>query len=208
MTARDLTERTPEETRAFADANLDKFYESVTPELKNHVTSLPKRITQISARPVIRLKEVLNTADQIFDHAGKFAACARGCGHCCHVSVPITQFEANYMGENLGITPVALKQSVKHELSEFGSHTPCPFLANGECSIYEVRPLTCRMHMNFDRDNYWCLHENWQKPEAEIPRPTIQPLIDAYHIVISNTKPIMADIRDFFPQGRATNVEK
>ncbi|MEQ1600088.1 MAG: hypothetical protein ABL880_12070, partial [Methylotenera sp.] len=118
-----MTARTPEETRLFADKQLDAFFESVTPELKNHVTSLPKRITQISARPVIRLKEVLNTADQIFDQAGKFAACARGCGHCCHVSVPITQFEARYMGENLGITPVELKQSVKHELGEYGSHT-------------------------------------------------------------------------------------
>jgi Fe-S-cluster containining protein len=201
-----MTARTLKETQAFADKQLDAFFESVTPELKAHVTSLPKRITQISARPVIRLKEVLNTADQIFDQAGKFAACARGCGHCCHVSVPITQFEARYMGENLGITPVELKQSVKHELSEYGSHTPCPFLANGECSIYEYRPLTCRMHMNFDRDNYWCLHENWQKPEAEIPRPTIQPIIDAYHMTISSVAPIMADIRDFFPQGRETNV--
>ncbi len=198
-----MVDRTREQTRQYADANLDKFFNSVTPELKAHVVSLPKRITQISARPVVRLKEVLSTADQIFDHAGKFAACARGCGHCCHVSVPITEFEARYMGEHLNIKPVELKQSIRHELSEYGSHTPCPFLANGECSIYEVRPLTCRMHMNFDRDNYWCLHENWQKPEAEIPRPTIQPLIDAYHMVISNTKPIMADIRDFFPHGKA-----
>ena len=194
--------RTPEETRQYADAKLDEFFESVTPALKAHVVSLPKCITQISARPVVKLKEVLNTADQILDHAGKFAACARGCGHCCHVSVPITQFEARYMGENLGIKPVELKQSIKHELAEYGSHTPCPFLQQGECSIYEHRPLTCRMHMNFDRDNYWCLHENWQKPDAEIPRPTIQPLIDAYHMTISQVAPIMGDIRDFFPNGK------
>ena len=106
------------------------------------------------------------------------------------------------MGENLGIKPVELTQSIKHELAEYGSHTPCPFLQQGECSIYEHRPLTCRMHMNFDRDNYWCLHENWQKPDAEIPRPTIQPLIDAYHMTISQVAPIMGDIRDFFPNGK------
>jgi Fe-S-cluster containining protein len=203
-----MTDRTQEQTRQYANIKLDEFFNSVTPELKAHVVSLPKRITNISARPVIRLKEVLNTADQIFDHAGKFAACARGCGHCCYVSVPITQFEARFMGDNLNIKPIELKQSIKHELSEFSSHTPCPFLVNSECSIYEYRPLTCRMHMNFDVDNYWCLHENWQKPEAEIPRPTIQPLIDAYHMTISNVEPIMADIRDFFPQGGATNGVK
>lgn len=196
-----MTGRTPEQTRLYADKQLDAFFNSVTPQLKAHVVSLPKRITNISARPVIRLKEVLKTSDQIFDHAGKFAACARGCGHCCHVSVPITQFEAQYMGDNLNIKPVALNHSIKHELSEYGSLTPCPFLKQGECSIYEFRPLTCRMHMNFDVDNYWCLNENWNKPEAEIPRPTIQPLIDAYHITISKVAPIMGDIRDFFPNG-------
>lgn len=202
MTTSAKSNRTPEETRQFANAQLDEFFNTVPAEVKAHVVSLPKRITQMSVRPVIRLKEVLATADQIFDHAGKFAACARGCGHCCHVHVPITQFEARFMGENLGITPVELKQSVKHERTAFGSHTPCPFLKNGECSIYAFRPLTCRMHMNFDRDNYWCLHENWQKPDAEIPRPSIQPVIDAYHMTMSNVAPIMADIRDFFPLGK------
>jgi Fe-S-cluster containining protein len=197
-----MSQRRPEQTRQYADVKLDEFFKSVPPELKKHVVTLPKRIKEISARPVIRLKEVLSTADQIFDHAGKFAACERGCGHCCHVSVPITQFEAIYMGENIGILPIKQKQTVKHELNEYGSHTPCPFLNQGECSIYEFRPLTCRMHMNFDMDNYWCLHENWNKPEAEIPRPTIQPIIDAYHTLISNVEPIMADIRDFFPHGK------
>ena len=197
-----MASRTPAETRAYAEPNLDKFFNSVSPELKAHVVSLPQRISKMNARPVIKLKEILNTADQIFDYAGKFAACARGCGHCCHVSVPITAFEAQYMGDKLGIEPREVTQNKRPDLKNFGSHTPCPFLANGECSIYELRPLTCRMHMNFDVDNYWCLHENWQKPEAEIPRPTIQPLEDAYHQLMSSTKQeIVADIRDFFPNG-------
>lgn len=71
-----MTVRTPEETRQYADAKLGECFESVTPALKAHEASLPKRITQISAWPVVKLKEVLNTANQIFDHMGKFAACA------------------------------------------------------------------------------------------------------------------------------------
>jgi len=195
--------RTPAETRACADQNLDKFFSTVSPELKTHVVSLPQRLAKMNARPVIKLVEVLNTADKIFDHASKFAACARGCGHCCYVSVPITEFEAHYIGDKLGLKPNEVKQNKRSDLKVFGSHTPCPFLHNGECSIYEVRPLTCRMHMNFDVDNYWCLHENWQKPEAEIPRPTIEPLEHAYHQLLSQTKQqIVADIRDFFPNGK------
>jgi uncharacterized protein len=202
-----MAERTPQETQAFANQQMDAFFEGVSPELKAQVVSLPKRVKQVSAVPVVRLQEMLKTADAIFDFAGNFAACARGCGHCCHVSVPITAMEAKWMGERLGVQPMEVKQSIRHNLGEFGSHTPCPFLANGECSIYEVRPLTCRMHMNFDRDNYWCLHENWQKPDAEIPRPTIQPLIDAYHQVTASER-VMADIRDFFPQGKLTGKQK
>lgn len=200
-----MTDRTLEQTRQYAEPNLDKFFNSVTPELKAHVVSLPQRISKMNARPVVKLKEVLNTADQIFDHAGKFAACARGCGHCCYVPVPITEFEARYIADNLNIKPVEVSQSKRHSLKEFSGNTPCPFLKNGECSIYEFRPLTCRMHMNFDADNYWCLHENWQKPEAEIPRPTIQPLIDAYHQLMSAAKQqTVVDIRDFFPNGKGT----
>jgi uncharacterized protein len=204
-----MADRTPAETRAYANVKMDEFFVSVPNELKAHVVSLPQRLSKMNARPVIKLVEVLNTADKIFDHAGKFAACARGCGHCCHVSVPISEFEARYMGDKLGIKPNEVKQSRRPDLREFGSHTPCPFLTNGECSIYEVRPLTCRMHMNFDRDNYWCLHENWQKPEAEIPRPTIQPLEEAYHQLMNQTKQqIVADIRDFFRHGLGTNATK
>jgi Fe-S-cluster containining protein len=201
-----MAERTPQQTRDFANAQMDAFFETVPSALKTRVVSLPQRIGNMNTRPVIKLKEVLSTADQIFDHAGKFAACARGCGHCCHVSVPITEFEAQFIADGLGIKAQPVKQSIRRDLKSFGSHTPCPFLKNGECSIYEVRPLTCRMHMNFDRDNYWCLHENWMKPEAEIPRPTIQPLEQAYHMLQSK-QPMIADIRDFFPEGRGENAK-
>jgi hypothetical protein len=197
-----MSERTPEQTQTYASKNLDDFFGSVSPELKERVVSLPKRIAKMNARTVIKLHEVLDTADQIFSHAGNFAACARGCGHCCHVSVPITEFEAQYISDHIHIAAVKVKQTIKHDLGEFSSDTPCPFLVNSECSIYEARPLTCRMHMNFDVDNHWCLHENWKKPEAVIPRPTITPLIDAYHLLPGSNKPIVADIRDFFPNGK------
>lgn len=194
-------ERTLEQTQAYATKNLDDFFASVPPTLKEHVVSLPKRIATMNARTVIKLHEVLDTADKIFAHAGSFAACARGCGYCCHVSVPITEYEAQYISDNIHVPAVKLKHNIRHEHKEFSSNTPCPFLVNSECSIYEFRPLTCRMHMNFDVDNYWCRHENWNKPKAVVPRPTITPLIDAYHLLSGHNKHIVADIRDFFPNG-------
>lgn len=199
-----MTEFSLEQRRALASDKLDRFFGSVPADLRTRVTSLPKRIAQMNARLSVKLQEVLRTADLIFAHAGQFAACARGCGHCCHVHVPIADFEAHYIGDHIGVAPVALKQGIRHDRMEFSGKTPCPFLNNGECSIYESRPLTCRMHLNFDIDNFWCLHENWNKPEAFIPRPDITPLMEAYHLLGGKAQPVVADIRDFFPHGGRT----
>jgi len=199
-----MTEFPLEQKRAMASDKLDRFFSSVPAELRERVTSLPKRISQMNARISVKLQEVLRTADLIFAHAGKFAICARGCGHCCHVHIPIADFEAQYMGGHIGTAPAALKQSIHRNRMEFSGKTPCPFLSQGECSIYECRPLTCRMHLNFDIDNTWCLHENWNKPEAAIPRPDITPLMEAYHLLAGKTQPVVADIRDFFPHRKAT----
>jgi Fe-S-cluster containining protein len=103
------------------------------------------------------------------DHAQKFAACRMGCGHCCYVSVPITDFEARYIGEKINTAPAPVKHSIRRNLTEVSGKTPCIFLKDNACSIYEFRPLTCRIHMNFDIDNYWCLHENWSHPDAAPP---------------------------------------
>lgn len=199
-----VAEYTPEQRRELASEKLDSFFGSVPPELKERVNSLPARISKMNARTAVKLQEVLRTTDELFAHADGFVACAKGCGHCCHVSVPIADFEARYIADNIGITSVVLTRSIRHALSEFSENTPCRFLQDGACSIYEVRPLTCRLHVNFDVDNYWCLHENWKKPEAIIPRPTIHALISAYQLLGGQAQPIVADIRDFFPNGKAT----
>jgi Fe-S-cluster containining protein len=199
-----MSELTPEQRRKHGEANLDEFFRTVEPGLKAHVVSLPQRISKMNARRDIKLTEVLNTADRIMGHAEKFAACRMGCGHCCYASVPITDFEAKYIGEKINTAPAPIKQSIRRNLNEFSGKTPCHFLKDESCSIYEFRPLTCRIHMNFDIDNYWCLHENWNNPEATIPKPTIDALTTAYHQLGDKLKPVVADIRDFFPNGKAS----
>lgn len=197
-----LTRYTSEQRRELASRKLDDFFATVPPEIRSKVVGLPKKIASMNAGTPAKLREVLRTADMILDYAGRYACCARGCGHCCHVHVPIAAFEAAYVSQHTGVRPVPLARSIRHDRMEYSGATPCPFLQNGECSIYEARPLTCRMHLNFDVDNFWCLHENWNKPEAEIPRPNIQPLMDAYHLLAGKTAPVVADIRDFFPNGK------
>ncbi|OIQ82991.1 flagellin N-methylase [mine drainage metagenome] len=199
-----VDESTLEQRRQLASDKLSVFFDRVPAALRERVSALPARISNMNARAVVKLQEVLRIADELFAHADGLIACAKGCGHCCHVSVPIADFEAQYIADNIGVRPVALQQSIRHGLDEFSERTPCPFLQQGACSIYAVRPLTCRLHVNFDLDNYWCLHENWKKPDAIIPRPTIHALVDAYRRLAGQAHPVVADIRDFFPDGKST----
>ena len=85
-------------------------------------------------------------------------ACSAGCDHCCHQSVGVTPPEA------LAIWDHVNRSRSEAELAELAAHVaerfektrglssrerfspdhPCVFLESGRCSIYEVRPLSCR----------------------------------------------------------------
>ena len=85
-------------------------------------------------------------------------ACKDGCDHCCYQSVGVTPPEALAIAAHLRrslteseLAGVALHISSCHERTRdlaaeerFSPEFPCPFLQAGSCSIYEVRPLSCR----------------------------------------------------------------
>ncbi|MDC0677580.1 YkgJ family cysteine cluster protein [Sorangium atrum] len=85
-------------------------------------------------------------------------ACRAGCDHCCHQSVGVTPPEALAIADHLRSTlsdaelaRVAQHVSGCHDRTRslpsaerFSPDHPCPFLRSGRCSIYEVRPLSCR----------------------------------------------------------------
>ncbi|MFZ5896066.1 MAG: YkgJ family cysteine cluster protein [Myxococcota bacterium] len=85
-------------------------------------------------------------------------ACKAGCDHCCYQVVGVTAPEALTIWDHLKRTQddAALADLVQR-LSEvleksrglsneerFSPQHPCAFLRDGACSIYEVRPLSCR----------------------------------------------------------------
>lgn len=85
-------------------------------------------------------------------------ACRAGCDHCCYQSVGVTPPEALAIVDHLrqtlsGEELVQLASHIDeaHEKTaglsadaRFSPEYPCPFLDRGQCSIYEVRPLSCR----------------------------------------------------------------
>lgn len=97
-------------------------------------------------------------------------ACQKGCAHCCNPFIVTLPHEAlniaDYVAENFtqaqrkkllacGKEQDALIQKDSIQVAAANHNSPCPFLKDNACSIYEVRPLTCR---------------NWISQNAELCR--------------------------------------
>ncbi|MBU2123024.1 MAG: YkgJ family cysteine cluster protein [Gammaproteobacteria bacterium] len=166
------------------------------------------RLVNMAVQAPSRAKTILwlyKAADRLGQAVASEVACRRGCDACCHQDVLVTKAEAEQIGRAIGRTPVEAPGAavqVGHDLldpPEVGVRhygRPCTFLRSGECSIFRDRPLMCRLHANFDRDNLLC---------QIIPGETIAvPFVDAsiekavYHAKVA-AGGMVADIRDWFP---------
>lgn len=134
-------------------------------------------------------------------------ACKKGCSTCCYQRVILTETEADVIGDAIKVRPRAIPDNYKQkDINSFGRSTPCPFLHNSECSIYEHRPIACRSYVNMDVDNLLCDFVNWdlarnKKSESVgIPMLGHGPIMDAYVYVCSGEKG--ADIRDYFKKAK------
>ncbi len=109
---------------------------------------------------------VLQRAEQI--HQGMSAAidalpskaqhaCAPGCFFCCYLPVDVLAPEAFRIATHLKQTrsPGELAALVyrlgAHGQPDLGAR-PCVFLADGRCSIYEVRPMVCRGYNSLSKE--------------------------------------------------------
>jgi Fe-S-cluster containining protein len=96
--------------------------------------------------------------------------CGRGCSSCCTLAVNCTACEALLISKQLtegqsrklaayihGFKQklpliTSLKNYLKLHRQELGG---CPFLENGECGVYEARPLSCRSLLS-TKESHWC----------------------------------------------------
>lgn len=93
--------------------------------------------------------------DQCFKKYQKEFSCKLGCDQCCHVTLSVSAIEANAIKDWFD----QLDQEIKNNLQEIWQGeqskgkdlaenlvSPCVFLYEGKCSIYENRPIICRSH--------------------------------------------------------------
>lgn len=147
--------------------------------------------------PRAMLHRLKRAADKINAAALPRSACRSGCSHCCHISLLITQSEAEAIGALVGKKPRKLKVKLPSiEIRDEWFRTPCTFLKKGRCSIYEERPLACRLMFNMANTPYFC-------DTAIPPQDSHVTMLNLHQLEHGYAKVFIGqawgDIRDFFP---------
>jgi Fe-S-cluster containining protein len=161
--------------------------------------------SQARAANSVKAKIILlrRMTDKIGEAGRGLVPCRKGCSHCCHMATMVHLDEAKMIAAATGarmVMPKAFNVDLVHieKLRNRYDGVPCRFLVNSACSIYEQRPLACRMHMIVDRDETLC---------QIVPGEKIRvPMIDTLQYDLAITKAFggplnmkYADIREYFP---------
>ncbi|MCK4578488.1 MAG: YkgJ family cysteine cluster protein [Candidatus Marinimicrobia bacterium] len=83
---------------------------------------------------------------------GVKVACAKGCYYCCLThDIPVSALEALGISWYLNrIMDTALREMLLERFRQQEGYSGCPFLADGTCQVYPVRPLACRQFLVYE----------------------------------------------------------
>lgn len=184
---------------------IDERVDAVNARLDPHRDEIDRKLARIvyenrSLRS--KIAAIWKVADDMGALTGDAVACKRGCSHCCHIAVGVPRQEAELIGERIGRKPLHAEARTHFEDFDWGYHNPCAFLRDGECSIYEHRPLACRVHYSVDTDNVLCElspPHTHQTPCLNTTQFTFA-LMQVCTIGTAGTIPHCADIREWFPR--------
>lgn len=148
-----------------------------------------------------KLRQIFALVDKAAAVVEPLTVCSKGCAACCEIPVDITDLEASYIERNTGRR---MKLGVQSALTRHDT-TRCPFLGDDNtCSIYQYRPLACRVYYTFD-DPALCAeldttHMTYGTDSNALFKGSRQWIVD-----LNGAAP-MADIRDFFGEGKPREI--
>lgn len=183
-----------------AEANMEIVSEKMRPHFPEWARRLNAMVS--SPEPIrVRLRLLRDLADEITEHAREYSPCRKGCNHCCHMATMVSEPEAAMIGALIHKSPKKPKQWAdfrdKDAIADafLGAGKACSFLDNGVCSIYEHRPLACRVHMSMGASSAACEMDQTRT----LPLLNLSELDKAYAMISATLH--MADIRAYFPHG-------
>ena len=142
---------------------------------------------------VTLMRRVYSFVDWLVETLGhnKYSVCQRGCAYCCAVSVDVSRLEAEAIAIATGRAMKNPTTLIRHAGNDY-----CPLLnqSTGECSVYELRPLTCRTFATMDSPEY-CVDSG--TTHAVVGASSIEIANRLHSDLILNSGQV-ADIRQWF----------
>lgn len=139
-----------------AERNRDAINKRITSDFWRNLTKQANALIHSNHGIGRKLEMLWKLADSLMAFNGRNVACKRGCSHCCHIAVAVVEPEAKLIGRKIGRAPADAPGRYGFQGFDYGYHNPCTFLRDGECSIYEYRPLACRLQYSLDDDALLC----------------------------------------------------
>lgn len=153
------------------------------------------------AKKYIRLVEL---ADKLMPSILPETPCRKGCSSCCHIACAISEQEAELIGKATGRRPTKLDRDMAKARDRLDNNalryygTPCPFLVDNACSIYESRPIACRIQHSLNETEKECVPVPGQAAKPCVPQMDLTVLTAAV-VFLDLAHGTFADIREFFP---------
>lgn len=202
MTIQQIVQRKPQ-MQARNEMVSAQMQTAMDPHEEN-INSRFKKITSGTESRKIKMFKLMELMSDTRAIIAPLTACQSGCSTCCYQQVLMSQTEADVIGHKIGKTAKQLRPGYKEPgIRHFGRDTPCGFLVDSKCSIYDARPMVCRNMVSWDIDSLLCGFENWDLGNAKDPRFVPLPMLSmgpmegAYKTL--SGKDVVGDIRDFFP---------
>ena len=170
---------------------------------------LAQRVRQIAlenASTRIKLEKLIRLSDATVDALRPYTACRAGCAHCCSLPTLIYEHEAIAMAKVSGREMVKLsyrsREDVLNAAITFYGQS-CPFLVDARCSIYEHRPLICRVHHSLSDDDSACEKRLLLGNLVALPQYDPDILEMPYHCLAlaRNAREPWGCVLEFFPKS-------
>lgn len=105
--------------------------------------------------------------------------CQKGCAWCCHQAVFANSYEIHLLGNFIKKnTSTAFQKEIREraamknattskmdEAAVLSYKSPCPLLIDGACSVYQARPMACRIYLSTKVSSCFEFFQNPDNPD-------------------------------------------
>lgn len=133
--------------------------------------------------------------------SGRTPSCCAGCHACCSQLIPISTIETLglrwfALSHLRGDMALAVGRALLAQRQE-----PCPFLVDGVCAVYPLRPLACREYIVFGSPCLAGERPDVSRPHDVLPLPRIAQL-QAFTVLLPFYGVMGSDAREAALQNR------